>query len=290
MFGYIRPYKSELLVREYEIYKAIYCTVCKRLGNKFGLISRFVLSYDATFIALLFLSLKKECCGFVDKRCVVNPLKSCKFCSNAVEEIDFAAAICMILAYYKLRDDIKDDGILGKIKSSLMYPFFVIPYKNAINEYKEVNSIIEQYIKNQDIVEEKIKPSIDESAEPTAIMFKRLFELIYNTTNQKDDLANFGYFLGKWVYFVDAIDDMDKDSKNNNFNPFTLNNINKENITQSNIKYYYNEVLNQSISRALESYNKLKIYNFKNIIDNIINMGLPQMQKQILFKEGDNVI
>ena len=31
MFGYVRPFKSELLVREYDQYKAAYCQLCRAL-------------------------------------------------------------------------------------------------------------------------------------------------------------------------------------------------------------------------------------------------------------------
>ena len=36
MFGYVRPFKSELLVREYDQYKAAYCQLCRALREHYG--------------------------------------------------------------------------------------------------------------------------------------------------------------------------------------------------------------------------------------------------------------
>ena len=53
MFGYVKVCKPELRVREYEEYKAVYCTLCKTLGKEYGVLSRVLLRYDATFYVLL---------------------------------------------------------------------------------------------------------------------------------------------------------------------------------------------------------------------------------------------
>ena len=53
MFGYIRPNKPELLVKEYDLYKSAYCGLCKRMGKDYGRLSRLALSYDGTFLAML---------------------------------------------------------------------------------------------------------------------------------------------------------------------------------------------------------------------------------------------
>ena len=79
MFGYIRIGKPELKVKEYDMYKAVYCSLCRELGKEYGFFTRFTLSYDFTFLALLELSLREDFCGTHRKRCVCNPLKKCNF-------------------------------------------------------------------------------------------------------------------------------------------------------------------------------------------------------------------
>ena len=59
MFGYVRPFKSELLVREYDQYKAAYCQLCRALKEHYGRAASFTLSYDCTFYALLMLSTRR---------------------------------------------------------------------------------------------------------------------------------------------------------------------------------------------------------------------------------------
>ena len=77
MFGYVKAYKPELRIKEFEFYKAVYCSLCRDLGKKYGIVSRFSLSYDFTFLALLNMSLKNGCNEIERKSCVFNPLKKC---------------------------------------------------------------------------------------------------------------------------------------------------------------------------------------------------------------------
>ena len=88
MFGYVRPQKSELRVREYEAYRAVYCSLCRQLGKSYGMFARMTLSYDCTFFALWLMALHKKCLGFREGRCVVNPLKKCGACIGGGDELD----------------------------------------------------------------------------------------------------------------------------------------------------------------------------------------------------------
>ena len=40
MFGYLQVRKSELLVREWEAYKAVYCGLCKQMGKDYPFLTR----------------------------------------------------------------------------------------------------------------------------------------------------------------------------------------------------------------------------------------------------------
>ena len=108
MFGYIRAAKPELNVRELELYKAVYCTLCKKLGKNYGILSRFTLSYDFTFLALLKLGMTDGCERFERKRCAFNPLKKCNYCCND-SAMEMPSAAAMIMLYYKILDNIADE-------------------------------------------------------------------------------------------------------------------------------------------------------------------------------------
>ena len=117
MFGYVKAYKPELRIKEFEFYKAVYCSLCRDLGKKYGIVSRFSLSYDFTFLALLQMSLVGGCAPTERKRCVCNPLKKCNYlCSGGLPEMPIAAAEIML--YSKLNDNIADEGF---------FPFTVFP-------------------------------------------------------------------------------------------------------------------------------------------------------------------
>ncbi len=73
MFGYVRPYTPELLVREYTQYKAVYCQLCRVLGQEYGPLARFSLSYDCAFYALLALSVQRAGRGAAQALCVQSP-------------------------------------------------------------------------------------------------------------------------------------------------------------------------------------------------------------------------
>ena len=109
MFGYVRAYKPEMRVKEFEMYKAIYCSLCKKLGKNYGILSRFTLNYDFTFLCLLELALSEKNCELCQKRCTFNPFKKCNYCTDLSLGFDLPAAAAMIMLYYKISDNICDE-------------------------------------------------------------------------------------------------------------------------------------------------------------------------------------
>ena len=103
LFGYIKPKNGELLVKEYEQYRGVYCGLCRSLGTHYGKISRMTLSYDCTFLALFVLGREQTCTGFEKKRCVVNPMKKCTFCMDQNDALHLPAALSVITMYHNDR-------------------------------------------------------------------------------------------------------------------------------------------------------------------------------------------
>ena len=50
MFGYVTPFKSELKIREYNLFRAYYCGLCKTMGNEYNQLVRMGLNYDLSFL------------------------------------------------------------------------------------------------------------------------------------------------------------------------------------------------------------------------------------------------
>lgn len=288
MFGYVRPNKSELLVKEYAQYKAAYCQLCKVLGNEYGFLARFTLSYDCAFYALLALSVTgskvEECRG----RCVCNPLKPCAYLASAGEEYEKAAALCVLLTYHKLRDDLADQGFFHSLGSRLLIPLVRPKARKAGKRYPAIAEVVERAMEEQGRAE-AAGGGVDQCAEPTANLLGTLFaELADAEERQRPALERFGYFLGRWVYIMDAADDLREDLKSGAFNPFVkkLGLEGKTELTpeeRAAAELRCNEVLNATAAQLVLAANLLELQNFGPIIQNVAEKGLAEIQREILF-------
>ncbi len=290
MFGYLKPYKPYLLVKDYELYKSVYCGLCKKLSEEYGMLSTMVLSYDCTCYALLAMGLNGRCENVTRKHCTCNPLKKCLYCTGGNNELSLASAITVVTVYYKLEDDIKDSSFIKSLPSRFLKLFASSWRKKSLKKYPEVDKIVGELNENQYKAEQIEKPNIDESAEPTAVMMKKLMLLLAKTDIEKAVFGEFGYFLGKWVYLMDAADDYDKDLKNGSFNPF-VHTLKDKQLSQQERSEYINKTLNITASHAISAFNLMQVNTFTEIADNLVNKGLGYMQKKVIFdkyKERSN--
>lgn len=289
MFGYVRPHKSELLVREYEQYKSVYCQLCRELGKSFGIASRFTLSYDCTFYALLALSVSGAKATYRQGRCVVNPMKKCGFIESPGEEYKKAAALSILLTYHKLKDNIEDEGFGKSLLCRLLLPFVSRKAKKAKALYPQFAEPVETMMREQHEAEQAETVSVDRCAEPSARMLSAVCgELGGCSETQRMVLSRFGYFLGRWIYLMDAADDLTEDLKKGSFNPFIprLGLEGKRELTEeerSRAEEACNETLNANVAQMLPALNLVEMEGFAPIVENVIQKGLPEIQREILF-------
>ena len=276
MFGYLRPLKPELKISEFQTYNAVYCGFCRALGAS-GKLLRLTLSYDFTFFCLLSLAVKEDFCGFETCRCPVK-LFTKKACVKQNESLEYACDLAILMLYGKLKDNIDDKDKAFISRLALLY---LLPrYKKASKRRKNENKALLDYLSAQAECE-KEKSGIDACAHPTAILLSSFFENLSEDSEQKENLARLGYVLGRWVYVLDAADDLEKDLRKGSFNPFiSENNLSKEEIL--NIKKEAELSLNIAISDACDTFLKLKLHHFGSIIENIIFLGLKNTQSAIL--------
>ena len=278
MFGYLQIQKSELLVREFEAYKSVYCGLCKQMGKDYSFLTRLSLSYDCTFYAMLLMSVSRSCVGFKDGRCTFNPVKKCKFAKCEDDSYSKASAFSVISVYHKLRDDITDSKFFRKLLTYLILPFFSYWRKKAKKRYPEIDEYTVQMMKMQSEAEQDENCSLDKAAHPTGLMLANVLALESDDEMKKRVFYEYGYHIGRWIYLIDAADDIDKDRKNGNFNPFL--NLNKEKLN----KEYISATLNQSLARAYDAYNLIEIKDFKGILDNMMLRGFPMVQNKVTDK------
>ncbi len=288
MFGYVRPYKPELLVKEYGQYKAVYCQLCRVLGDEYGVLARFALSYDCAFYAMLALSVTGGRVEEQKRRCVCNPLKACTYLPSPGEAYKKAAALCVLLTYHKLRDDCEDEGFFASLGSRLLLPAVSPKARRAARQYPGMASIVEKAMEGQRQAEEE-GAGVDRCAEPTANLLRELFgELAGCDNKQRPALESFGYFLGRWVYLMDAADDLAEDMRSGSFNPFIkrLGLEGKKELTQEERRAAdkaCNEALNATAARLVLAANLIEMGQFGPIIENVAQKGLAEVQREILF-------
>ena len=276
MFGYIRACKPEMRIKEHELYKAVYCSLCKEMGKTYGIFSRFTLSYDFTFYALLNMSLNSNVCDIERKACTCNPLKKCQYLSDR-SDVKMPAAASMILCYYKLMDNINDEKGFKRFKYRLAKPFISSAYKKASKIYPELDTIAREYIESQSAVEKDDCQNIDMAAEPTAKCLAQMFKLLSSDELQKRCLDRVGYSVGRYIYILDAAVDLEDDIKLGRYNP--LKNIVE---TGEYSKDFIAGQLNICVGEAAKAYELLDIKKFKNILDNLIYLGLQDTFKKEL--------
>lgn len=282
MFGYIKCYKPELKIVEYESYRAIYCGLCKRLQESFGILSSFTLSYDFAFLSLIEASINDTPIKIeAARRCTVNPLKKVSYCTNP-EFLDYSCDVAMIMLYHKLKDNISDGLFVERTKSRLALTQFTRSYKKCKYKHEELCKIVEHNMNIQRKVELLNTKSFDEASDPSAKSLEYVFSQISSDPTQKRILERLGYFLGRWVYLIDAVDDLESDEKNGCFNILLSNSFGTNSFSDA-VKII-SPSINATLSEIINSYELLDIKKFKSILDNILYMGLKHVQDSILYK------
>ncbi len=279
MFGYVTVYKPELKVKEYEAYKGVYCTLCKAMGKEYGILSRFLLSYDGAFYVLYKMGLANENVTAEKSRCTFNPCKKCAKITCESDIYKLASTITVVLAYFKLIDNLKDSKGIKKLFLYLLLPYFSLLKRKVLKKYPDIFNEIQKGMEEQFKIEKDKDISLDKSAHPTAKMLGWLFSFNeYETTKQS--AYDFGYHLGRVVYFLDAFDDYKKDIEENTYNPLKNEKDYIKTATMS---------INLSIGVLSQVYEEQKRNQFSPIIENVIYDGLNYQLERITKKNrGEN--
>lgn len=278
MFGYVRACKPELKVREYETYKAVYCSLCRVMGSEYGLWSRFTLSYDFTFLALINMALTPGCDMIERKRCVFNPFKKCNFCKNS-DKLKMPAAAAMIMSYYKLADNIADNNGIKKLGFMLLKPLFNGARKKAALKYPEIETTVSDYIKAQNKLEKENCTELDAAADPTANALAGILSLCSDDKTQKRVLSRIGYCIGRYIYLLDAACDLASDIKTGSYNCL-------KNFPGGDPAEYAKKRVTPQLyvcaNEAGKAFELLDVKKYKPIIGNIIYLGLEDTFKKEL--------
>ena len=276
MFGYVKVCKPELRVREYEEYKAVYCTLCKTLGKEYGIAARALLSYDATFYILMRdCALGGETPCYKKGRCRFNPLKKSGYCKNPSESYREAAALTVLMSYQKVLDNIIDGKGFKKFTARLCKPFLCGKYKKAKAKYPFFAAQIETAMQSQAALETEKCTSVDRAADPSAKALEMIFSHGIAEENNRRVVSRVAYCVGRWVYLLDAYDDMRDDLKNGAYNPFLakFGITDEEALLADDLHTQILRSLYMTVNETAVSFDLLSGKYHRGVLENILRDG-----------------
>lgn len=272
MFGYVRINKMDLTFREYENYKGYYCGLCKYLKENHGEISRIGLNYDITFLIVILSAIYKPKTNIFEEVCLVSPFKRKKKLINDITE--YAASMNILLTYYKLEDNLLDDK---GVKDILAYNLYKSKLKIAHEKYPHKSKIIKEQMKLLNELEKNKEYNIDKVSNTFGELMGEIFA--YKKDKYEDDLRRIGFNIGKYIYILDAYEDLNEDYKKGRYNPF-MEYINK----REELKIRVDRLISISLGLLASSIDRLNLQVNRGIIENIVYSGVYLRYKNILEK------
>ena len=219
MFGYVKPVSPELLVREYEFYRAVYCGICRSMRRHTGIGSTVTLSYDSVFLALVrMLYLPDSEIGVESHRCIAHPLKK-RAMLKENSAIEYTARAFAILTYYKMADDLHDERGLKRLCVGAVRPIASGARRRA--GLHTLSDTVKRKLAEISGLEDARCASIDK---PAALFGELLGEIFASGLSEEDRLVPYevGYHLGKFIYCADAAEDYESDARTGKYNPYVL--------------------------------------------------------------------
>ena len=286
MFGYVKPDIKELLVKEHEFYKSTYCGICRSMKKHTGGLSPITITYDSVFLALVRMAYIPDSeLSSSMRRCIAHPTKK-KCMLNDNSAIEYTARAFAILSYYKMKDDLADEGVAKRMLVNLTRPILASAKKMA--DLEPLAEIVKDRLERISEIERERRPSIDEPAE---LFGELLGEIFAYGLDGNDRLVTYecGYRLGKFILLADAIDDYDEDKRTGKYNPYVISYGGKD-LTRENKQNVKTALLIEC--KKLESAVNLIPFENKitveNIVRNIIYLGLTK-RIEFLDKDGEEV-
>lgn len=277
MFGYIKIDKNELKVRDYNLFKSYYCGVCRTLKKEYGFPAHYFLSYDVTFLAVLLSAVSDRAPAFSQVRCMANPAlrrpAADKDCA-----IEYAAAVNVLLVWFKLKDDWADNHSL---KAAFLMPMMILKRNKAKKHFPLLYETIQKRLRQLSRLEKQ------NCSEPDAVaaVFGKLMADIFNVPEMACEqtnriLSHAGFILGRLIYLLDAWADREEDKKKKAYNPFLLKGKENEEDFRLSLDYSLGELGN--------TINLLELNRNQDIIENIIYLGLRQVTDTVLSSKGNH--
>ena len=275
MFGYVTIYEPELKVKDLKKYRAYYCGLCRTLKEKYGFMGQMTLTYDMTFAAILLSSLYESAAGTERRRCKVHPVKKQTMLRNEIT--DYAAAMNVLLAYHHMEDDWQDDR---KVTSLMTKSMIRGKAKQIAETYPRQSRAIRTALTELSACEKEKSTDIDRTAGCFGRLMEELF--VYREDIWERGLRRMGFFLGKFIYIMDAYEDLPEDMKKDRYNP--LRGIYGAEDYEERMK----QILCMMIAESTAEFERLPCLLDVDILRNILYDGVWNRYNKIQMKKSED--
>jgi len=279
MFGYVIPVKCALKDGEFDQFRAAYCGLCHSLRDAYGFPARFILNYDFTFLAIL-LSAETEEIALSRRRCAAKPFRSRNACAGG-DIFRQAAGYSLILAWWRLRDGVADHGFRKGLPYRAASMFLGKAYRRAARDFPDFDAHCSAKLAELHALEQAQSPDLDRVADAFARILPYALAHVTDETKRRagEELL---YHTGRWIYLIDAFDDLEQDKRSGNFNPLLTRFAPEEGVLSERDTDWIKTSLHHSANRAAAAYNLLEAGPWRGILENIIYLGLPGVTNSVL--------
>ena len=261
MFGYVVMNKPEIKFKDFDVYRSFYCGLCRELRERYGISGQITLTYDLTFVILLLGGLYEPPTRKGTTRCVIHPVRKQPVRKNAITE--YAADMNVFLAYYKCADDWKDDrSIPGLLYGKILKKKNDRIEKNFRRKTEKIIGLLNEL----SAMEKSGEQDIDKVSGCFGEIMAEIFA--YREDVWEPTLRRMGFFLGKFIYLMDAYEDVENDIKKGNYNPFS------KLYTMEGFQEQVQQMLVMMMAEACREFEKLPIIKYTDILRNILYSGV----------------
>ena len=289
MFGYVIPDKDNMLIKDFNVFQSFYCGLCKSLHKTGSEITRLCTNYDVTFYSVLMHEILKKPVKFERKLCVYNGKKKVIVTPDGLSLQ--MADLAVLLVYYNIKDDVADGK---KLRAPLVWRL-VLRKRKASRNMPKIDELMREKFGLLATLEKEKCDSIDRVADTFASLMRDITRELISadeqagenglTEDEKRVIDDFCYNLGRLVYIMDAVDDVEKDSKKGSYNPLVIN----YGVCDDKVAYLEkNEeelsfLLKSTYNKLVGAYNAMNVKLYEGVLSNTIYLGI-DMQIQRLLK------
>ncbi|MFH1513138.1 MAG: DUF5685 family protein [Bacillota bacterium] len=273
MFGYVTANYKALSKEDQELYRQHYCGLCRALLHRFGNLSRLTLNNDMTFLLILLSSLYEPEEDARTGRCLTHPLKARPYVCS--ELCGYCADMTILLAYLKCLDDRMDDKSLrGRAGAAALHKHF-----RAVQDiYPGKTERITGYIAEINAYEAENGGDIDVPVNLSGKLLGEVFQ--YRDDAWGEDLRALGEGLGRFIYLMDAYDDLPSDIRRGRYNAL------RSYQGQTDFNAFAEDSLLMMIAECTQVFETLPLERHLSILRNVLYSGVWMRCRQKKGKAG----